>query len=1307
MSATTLLESFDTQMDYSGDLDVAMHPAGSSDPWPFHGESITMDQDSHPDSHSSAITNRDESVEVDMEDSSYLEYTGHEHAEYEMVDEDSHFQQEGVELLDVEVYDAATDEPSPASMPLAYDAPQLSAIPSVEYTFESSPSITDVAIIEAHALPTEAHPDPQTLDGPAASIPLVSVNTAGAVGDARNAEYTSTAAIDGEASVLSTSAEEHVEATALAPELLADEPHGENLAEYSAVEPAFSVEETGHIPQSAAVPAHTGVEADTISVAETPAIPVPAAENVFSEHEENAAEEDTEHPHAGEVHEDSHEETGNRADEASAQEITNPLEPGFGVDPPPPIHLSFGLADLAEVYLFNRPSDGSGSRTPQDGNVEVDTTSIPVLLHHRPLLYFATLDQVFTALREEEYIAQIPQITEGEIILDAYDLQLVITESLRDQIDRLNIARETSEHPEEAAHNRTEESEEEHHDERAQESAVEHAYRENEQTASDAEDATTNLEATGDDLDSSEADQEAPHGLDGAGQPFNVAPEEPAPSTEQVADHEAAHDSEEEDYDAASQDQSAHESEEYIEGEDYDDSHEEAGDEERKSHEEHFEGLHGTDSLQALGASDAPAASEQLSIEVSATEEDPPLAGGELEHGTEGEQTDHDENSDSHGDESDINFVALLEQEADLPENEAEGSTPVQQETPQLNAEPEYPELEDDPEWDDDLDAEGEIDTTWAADNDDGDSNESTVTLSSTATVPKRTYDEFDSDVDEDSLGPSPETISPGLAESAMADAETARLCVQIIHSQFGPLTANVASVLLTRGRLPLPHLVRFTSFKPRSVRQAIIVLVQHNIVWHAMTEDEGEVLEVNTEECLTRLRFGRYVWQTEQLFGTEGAEIVQAILDHGKLRPPDILSKLPAHHPEGPDTYTKVLYKLVTSTYLKPSTILSHISPRDKRIKYEGEEKAKISGFPTAKELRQARETAEARLKKEEADAEKAGLKVKVAKPGPRGVKRKAEPEEVVDDEVFFRVNYDKFNIHIRNKIIEMAARERFNESAALVIRATLKATETKQLGVSDVKSDPTSIANISMQLSDDTDLSQGLILKSSKKSSNVNLLKDYIGMLSSTDNPTPAGRAASFLSMVGSKVQVEFEIVCRRLRRRVLEAVTRERHGEDGVRLLRLLLNTGKMDEKQISKVAMLAPKEARPLLSAMSSESLVSIQEVPKSADRNPTRTFYLWYVDLQKAYSVLLGSLYKTLYNISVRRRAEEQEQSLKAVLEKRERSDVSEDESLLTRMERETLQQWEAKKEKLTVLEMRVEEAVFILRDLGALGISDE
>ena len=108
----------------------------------------------------------------------------------------------------------------------------------------------------------------------------------------------------------------------------------------------------------------------------------------------------------------------------------------------------------------------------------------------------------------------------------------------------------------------------------------------------------------------------------------------------------------------------------------------------------------------------------------------------------------------------------------------------------------------------------------------------------------------------------------------------------------------------------------------------------------------------------------------------------------------------------------------------------------------------------------------------------------------------------------------------------------------------------------------------------------------------------------------------------------------------------------------------------------------------------------------AVRRPDACFR--YVDLQKAYTVLLGHMYKTLYNIATRREVEEGEPALKAVLEKRQRSDVSQDEErLLTRNEREILAEWDKKRDKLTVLEMRVEESVFILRDLGMFGIETD
>lgn len=65
-----------------------------------------------------------------------------------------------------------------------------------------------------------------------------------------------------------------------------------------------------------------------------------------------------------------------------------------------------------------------------------------------------------------------------------------------------------------------------------------------------------------------------------------------------------------------------------------------------------------------------------------------------------------------------------------------------------------------------------------------------------------------------------------------------------------------------------MPQLVRFSALKPRTVRAVILALVQHNLLWHAELEEEGEILEFNEEECLMRLRFGRFTTLAEQLLG-------------------------------------------------------------------------------------------------------------------------------------------------------------------------------------------------------------------------------------------------------------------------------------------------------------------------------------------------------------------------------------------------------------------------------------------------------
>lgn len=92
------------------------------------------------------------------------------------------------------------------------------------------------------------------------------------------------------------------------------------------------------------------------------------------------------------------------------------ISEGVYIDPPPPVLLSFSHTDHPEISLFNPPL-GSEFTTP----------NVTVLLAQYPTLYYEPLSSVFEALRQED-CAVIQEIIDDEIILDAYDLRLSLSE---------------------------------------------------------------------------------------------------------------------------------------------------------------------------------------------------------------------------------------------------------------------------------------------------------------------------------------------------------------------------------------------------------------------------------------------------------------------------------------------------------------------------------------------------------------------------------------------------------------------------------------------------------------------------------------------------------------------------------------------------------------------------------------------------------------------------------------------------------------------------------------------------------------
>ena len=120
-----------------------------------------------------------------------------------------------------------------------------------------------------------------------------------------------------------------------------------------------------------------------------------------------------------------------------------------------------------------------------------------------------------------------------------------------------------------------------------------------------------------------------------------------------------------------------------------------------------------------------------------------------------------------------------------------------------------------------------------------------------------------------------------------------------------------------------------------------------------------------------------------------------------------------------------------------------------------------------------------------------------------------------------------------------------------------------------------------------------------------------------------------------------------------------------------------------------------ETRDLCARMFAASLLSLQEVPKSNERNPQRTFFLWFVDFRKCKTWLSDHYCKIIACLIQRRLFEQSRKSL--LLRKLERSDVKEDtDGLLTDWERDSLAILRTVLESLTTVAVRVVLSNFLL-----------
>ena len=177
----------------------------------------------------------------------------------------------------------------------------------------------------------------------------------------------------------------------------------------------------------------------------------------------------------------------------------------------------------------------------------------------------------------------------------------------------------------------------------------------------------------------------------------------------------------------------------------------------------------------------------------------------------------------------------------------------------------------------------------------------------------------------------------------------------------------------------------------------------------------------------------------------------------------------------------------------------------------------------------------------------------------------------------------------------------------------------------------------------------------------------------------------------------RIDYQKLAVELRNQQVYSIIHDRFGNDALRLVRVLMGKGKLDEKGLQEIVLMSAKDLRQLLAKLKTAGFLELQEVPRENQRQPSRTIYLWFYDEDRVRRKIIEDTYKSMTRVLQRLKVERKK--VRSVLDKAERTDVKgNEENLLAPGELRILSRWRKMEEAMWGEVGRLDDLVAILRD---------
>jgi len=497
-------------------------------------------------------------------------------------------------------------------------------------------------------------------------------------------------------------------------------------------------------------------------------------------------------------------------------------------------------------------------------------------------------------------------------------------------------------------------------------------------------------------------------------------------------------------------------------------------------------------------------------------------------------------------------------------------------------------------------------------------------------------------------------------------------LAVEVIRDHLGTPPWQVAS-LLVRGKRTLPALLRESEMPYDRLRKALLQLIQHNCltVIREGPDPDKDTYEVDVHATLMRLRFPAIIRQARETFGDDGALVASEILEKGRLTRGELLEILRRRFPSAEKaTYGDTLAKMIAGHWVHrvpelagperaekkdTANVLSSVGARGppKRKPQAAAKGATAVGgledlLAAVSELDAPTVPTEPDGDAEDDEAESSAKRQRVSddsRPKPRLKKSRkpALPEEplIMDEEepeatdeaakgadqatssaadnstaLPYRINYCQFLLAFRNAEIKRFVSVKYKDVAARIVQFMLDAGQRL-----NERHTVVSLPQVTAPIARSS-LCEAL-------DSSIERIETHLGLLIKGQVLTQhaAKRDKEYIVNVQQVTQI--------LRQRAACNAVYTKFGPLGARVLRIILDKKLVEDKQVQEIAMAPQKEVRQVVMDMYKSGYLQLQEVPRSSERKPSESIYLWGVDFSKLQTTLLDVHYKTIRNLRAR------------------------------------------------------------------------